>query len=147
METIHQLIRFWREYKHFSQQAMAADLGISQQEYSLLEAGKASITAERFCKIADILGIALEDLRPGPHNRVQMLSDKAQPVVKPVSPPETVLHYEKLVESKNETISAQNETISSQKETIAVQKETISTLSSIGPHKHIGKPEKNKRAA
>jgi transcriptional regulator with XRE-family HTH domain len=48
-------VKVVRESKEYSQEYMGKRLGISQQEYSRLEAGKIDISHERFVLIAEIL--------------------------------------------------------------------------------------------
>lgn len=55
-------IRSLRELKDFSQEAIAHDLGISQQAYQYIESGKTKIDIERADKIAKSLQIDLETL-------------------------------------------------------------------------------------
>lgn len=50
-------IRTVREYRNYTQEYVAAKLGISQNAYSKIELNYTKITVERLCRIAIILDI------------------------------------------------------------------------------------------
>ncbi len=51
-----------REYRDYSQQYMAARLGILQNAYSKIENGKTSLKPARLQQIAQILGVTVQDI-------------------------------------------------------------------------------------
>lgn len=53
-------IRFFRELKGLSQEAMAIDLGISQQAFQRIESGVTKLDIDRANLIAEKLGVGLE---------------------------------------------------------------------------------------
>lgn len=55
-------IRKARELNGITQTHMAEKLGISQQQYSLLEKGEAKITKDRIAKIAEVLGTTADKI-------------------------------------------------------------------------------------
>jgi transcriptional regulator with XRE-family HTH domain len=55
IKSINVNIRCIREHKHYSQDYLAAKLGISQNAYSKLELGRTNLTLERLFFIAQIL--------------------------------------------------------------------------------------------
>ncbi len=55
-------IRKARELNNFTQTHMAKKLGISQQQYSLLEKGETKITKDKIDKIAEVLGTTPEKI-------------------------------------------------------------------------------------
>jgi len=59
-------IRKVREYKNYTQEYLAAKLGISQNAYSKIELNYSKLTLDRLFRIADILEIDI----------VQLLSDR-----------------------------------------------------------------------
>lgn len=61
---IHERIRFYRNQKRFSQEAIAFDLNISQAAYSRIELGETELTTSRLYEIADILEVSVHDLLP-----------------------------------------------------------------------------------
>lgn len=61
-QTIATRIRKAREFADLTQENMAKALGITQQQYSLLEKGEAKITKERIAKIAEVLGTTPEKI-------------------------------------------------------------------------------------
>jgi len=48
-------IRYQREYRNYTQEYVAARLGISQNAYSKIELSYTKITVERLCQIAVVL--------------------------------------------------------------------------------------------
>lgn len=55
-------IRFFRELKGFSQEAIATQLGISQQAYQKIESGSTRLNLDRANVIANELGVELDFL-------------------------------------------------------------------------------------
>ncbi|HTF81996.1 MAG TPA: helix-turn-helix transcriptional regulator [Cytophagales bacterium] len=55
-------IKKLRELRNYSQDYMAAQLGISQPSYSNLETDDAGLNADRLKKIADLLQITISDI-------------------------------------------------------------------------------------
>jgi len=55
-------IRKIREYRNYTQDYLAAKLGISQNAYSKIELGYSNITLNRLIEISDILEVDLIDL-------------------------------------------------------------------------------------
>jgi len=57
------LVRAWREYKGFSQEAIALKMGISQAAYSQMERPKARLRKATLEKIASALGVEIGQLK------------------------------------------------------------------------------------
>lgn len=57
-----QKLRVIREFRNYSQEHIAARLGISQNAYSRIENNQTKITAERLQLLAAILGVPTEEL-------------------------------------------------------------------------------------
>ena len=55
-------IRFWRKYRHFTLEQLAARLGTSAGHLHKWETGKVSVNLKRLGEIADILGVTVIDL-------------------------------------------------------------------------------------
>jgi len=55
-------IKMLREIKGFSQEALAHEIGISQQAFQKIEAGETKISVERAARIAKSLELELESL-------------------------------------------------------------------------------------
>lgn len=55
-------IRMARRVRDYSQEYMAISLGISQNAYSKLEAGKTPLTLDRLLAISSILGVTPEEI-------------------------------------------------------------------------------------
>ena len=55
-------IRKIREFRNYTQDYLAAKLGISQNAYSKIELGYSNITLTRLIEISDILEVDLTDL-------------------------------------------------------------------------------------
>lgn len=62
MQRVALKIRKAREYKNYSQEYLAAKIGISQNAYSKIELGHSKITLDRFFHIATVLNINVGDL-------------------------------------------------------------------------------------
>jgi len=62
VKTITANIRHTREELHYSQEYLAAKMGISQNAYSKIESGHIKITVERFLQIAFILKVEAAEL-------------------------------------------------------------------------------------
>ncbi|MEX1132326.1 MAG: helix-turn-helix domain-containing protein [Flavobacteriales bacterium] len=59
---ITQKIRRLRELRNYSQEYMAAQLGISQNAYSRMENGETKLDVERLRKVAELLEVGVEEL-------------------------------------------------------------------------------------
>jgi len=59
---LHERIREYREQRKFSQEYLAAQLGMSQNAYSRIELGQAKIQVDRILKIAELLDVSLVSL-------------------------------------------------------------------------------------
>ena len=55
-------IRVWREYRGLSQAALAARAKLPQQTISMLETGRRKGTVDHLRRLAEVLGVGLEDL-------------------------------------------------------------------------------------
>jgi transcriptional regulator with XRE-family HTH domain len=62
MQVIANNIRKVREFKNYTQDYLAAKLGISQNAYSKIELGYSKLTLDRFFHIAQILEIPILEL-------------------------------------------------------------------------------------
>jgi transcriptional regulator with XRE-family HTH domain len=62
-QAIANRVRLLRQLKKITQEQMAEELGISQQAYSNLEAGKVILNEDKLKKVALILGESVESLR------------------------------------------------------------------------------------
>ena len=68
-DQTNQRIRKVREQKNLTQEFMADQLGMSQQNYSKLESGTIAITVNQLERISEVLGASLHDLiGPSPVN-------------------------------------------------------------------------------
>lgn len=61
IKAISTNIRSKREYRNYTQEYLAAKLGISQNAYSKLELGYTKITVERIFQIAEVLDFEVTD--------------------------------------------------------------------------------------
>lgn len=61
-QTLMAKIRQLRELKGFSQEVMAAELGITKRAYSKLERGDTQLTVTRLYEISKILGMSPRDV-------------------------------------------------------------------------------------
>jgi transcriptional regulator with XRE-family HTH domain len=57
-----QKIKKLRELKNFTQSHIASELGITQSAYSKMEQGETEVSYSKLTKIAEILGIAPEEI-------------------------------------------------------------------------------------
>ena len=57
-------IKVWREHRGLTQASLAEAAGLRQGSLSDLERGRRSASFETFCRLADALGVTLDDLRP-----------------------------------------------------------------------------------
>ncbi|MCS7073176.1 MAG: helix-turn-helix transcriptional regulator, partial [Bacteroidia bacterium] len=62
VEQTGQRVRKYREMKNFTQEYMAEQLGMSQQNYSKLESGNVAITVNQLEKISEVLGANIGEL-------------------------------------------------------------------------------------
>ena len=61
-EFLGSRIKSLRDARHFTQEQIAKQLGISRQKYARIENGINSITLETLSKIADILEVSVGDI-------------------------------------------------------------------------------------
>lgn len=61
-ELLGSRIKSLRDARHFTQEQIAKQLGISRQKYARIENGINSITLETLSKIADILEVSVGDI-------------------------------------------------------------------------------------
>ena len=66
-------IRAIREFRNYSQEYLAAKMGISQNAYSKIELGYTNIAIMRVLDIADILDVNISDLLDMDLNKLQKL--------------------------------------------------------------------------
>ena len=59
---IGQKIKKVRELRNFTQDYVAAKIGITQEAYSKLESSKTNVSVQRMEQVADVLGIGIFDL-------------------------------------------------------------------------------------
>ena len=57
-EAIGKKIRTFREMRNYTQEHLAASIGISQQHYSALEKGEYEIAVDKLMRIAEVLGVS-----------------------------------------------------------------------------------------
>lgn len=73
----HEIVRFWREQRGWSQAELAERSGIIQQEIAKIELGKRRLTADLMKKVAPALGIhpcdLLSDALPDEREQEQQL--------------------------------------------------------------------------
>ncbi|WP_199121515.1 helix-turn-helix domain-containing protein [Pedobacter sp. ASV28] len=62
MQLVASNIRKIREYKNYTQDYLAAKIGISQNAYSKIELGYSKISLDRFFQIAELLEVDSADL-------------------------------------------------------------------------------------
>lgn len=62
IESIAGNIRKIRDFRNYTQDYLAAKLGISQNAYSKIELGYSKITVDRVFQIADILEVEVTDI-------------------------------------------------------------------------------------
>ena len=62
MQCVALKIRAARQYKNYSQEYVAAKIGISQNAYSKIELGYSKITLDRFFHIARLLDVDITEL-------------------------------------------------------------------------------------
>lgn len=62
MESVYNNIKKFRELKSLTREWMANELGISVSGYSKLERGEVDVTISKVYKIAEVLGVSVEQL-------------------------------------------------------------------------------------
>ena len=62
MIKTHQIIKYRREQIGLSQEYIAAELGITQPTYALIESGKSKLSLERAIQLSKLLEIDLKEL-------------------------------------------------------------------------------------
>lgn len=62
-------LRVWREFRGFTQSALARETGVSRVQIVEIEAGRNAGSARTLRKLADALDIALDDLVPPAEGR------------------------------------------------------------------------------
>ena len=65
-------IRFWRKYRHFTLEQLAARLGTSAGHLHKWETGKVSVNLKRLGEIADILGVTVRDLTEDDYTKFKL---------------------------------------------------------------------------
>jgi len=75
-----QKLRVIREFRNYSQEHIAARLGISQNAYSRIENNQTRITADRLQALAAILEVPTEELLSEKDPVIQFSFTQAQPV-------------------------------------------------------------------
>jgi transcriptional regulator with XRE-family HTH domain len=105
--TGHKL-RLVREFRNYSQEYIAARLGITQNAYSRIENGLTKITAERLKQLADILSVSLNELFSDKEPEIRFNGEQA---VMPAAPSSenlietSRLLYEQIIGAKDEKIN------------------------------------------
>ncbi len=61
-EMLGSRIRALRNAKNFTQEQVAAQIGVSRQKYARIESGVNSITFDILSKVADVLGVTVGDI-------------------------------------------------------------------------------------
>lgn len=62
MVDYHKNIKHLREFKNYTQEFMADELGISQRAFSSIENGSTHLTVDRLYKIANILQVSVGEI-------------------------------------------------------------------------------------
>jgi transcriptional regulator with XRE-family HTH domain len=78
MGMVYSNIKRLRELKAITREAIAADLGMGVSGYSKLERGEVDITLSKVYKIAEILGVSLEQLLNFDATQIFNISNNAQ---------------------------------------------------------------------
>ncbi|UTW64633.1 helix-turn-helix transcriptional regulator [bacterium SCSIO 12741] len=76
-------IRILREYKHFTQEYVAIQLGVSQKVYSNLENGVTRIQATTFYEISRVLGFSMDEIVRFSREGNKVRPDQLNPISNP----------------------------------------------------------------
>ena len=88
-------IRILREYKHFTQEYVAIQLGVSQKVYSNLENGVTRIQALTFYEISRVLGFSMDEIVRFSREGSRIRPEQLTPIPNP-SADELKLLYQRL---------------------------------------------------
>lgn len=100
-------IKKLREFKNYTQEWMALQLGLSQPAYSKIEKGDVSISVDKLIAIAEILEVNPSDFFDidGKHTYTNMVQNHKGGNAFVINQAEKALElYDKLIEEKNEHI-------------------------------------------
>jgi transcriptional regulator with XRE-family HTH domain len=107
-------IRIIREMRGFSQENVAAKLGIAQNAYSRIETNQTKLESSVLVKLADILGVSPMDILSSQPAIINLQSNKGTQqsfgYVENVISGQKEL-YEKMLQSKDEEISRLNKIV------------------------------------
>ncbi len=101
-----------REFRNYTQEFMAAQLQISQRSYSRIEKDLVRIRIDHLNKIADILGIHIQDILSFDEKKLF-----EAPVV-PAEPDKLIRLYERILEMNKQELEAKDREIESLRRTI-----------------------------
>ena len=128
-KTIRVNITRAREKSGFTQKAVAESLGISRTAYSKIEKGPTKILGRRIGKIAEVLGVSLDELLlgyiPDPDSAGRLEQERADYGLKKAS---LVAGYEEKLEAGSREKAALMALVESLKETIRNQEDIIAML-------------------
>lgn len=106
MNKVATKIKQLREYNDLSQSYIAQELNISQSQYAKIESGSTNISQDRLTKIADIMGIDIEQLMSEDVFKLiienNTLNDNSS-IIRELNSKQTNL-YERLLQEKNKRI-------------------------------------------
>jgi len=107
-------IKLIREIRGFSQENVAAKLGIAQNSYSRIETNQAKLDSAMLVKLADVLGVSPMDILSGQPAIINFQSNKGTQqsfgYVENVTTGQKEL-YDKLIAGKDEEIARLNKII------------------------------------
>ena len=107
-------IRIIREMRGFSQENVAAKLGIAQNAYSRIETNQTKLESSMLVKLADILGVSPMDILSSQPAIINLQSNKGTQqsfgYVENVISGQKEL-YEKMLQSKDEEIARLNKIV------------------------------------
>ena len=128
-KTMRENITRAREKSGLTQKAVAESLGISRTAYSKIEKGPTKILSRRIGKIAEVLGVSLDELLlgyiPDPDSAGRLEQERADYGLKKAS---LVAGYEEKLEAASREKAALMALVESLKETIRNQEEIIAML-------------------
>ena len=64
-----QPLRVWREFRNLTQAALGRASDVNRVQIAEIEAGRSSGSVHTLCKLADALGVAMDDLVPASSER------------------------------------------------------------------------------
>lgn len=106
MNKVATKIKQLREYNDLSQSYIAQELNISQSQYAKIESGSTNISQDRLTKIADIMGVDIEQLMSEDVFKLiienNTLNDNSS-IIRELNSKQTNL-YERLLQEKNKRI-------------------------------------------